>query len=139
MTSWVVIVTDRQLLPLVSGNRLRILGLIRAFRELGWKVGLVTVRGAAAPEELRPLVDELLLVRAQPFRGGDFRSFDPGRFAPPSGIWRQRYIPRLSLPSTLGSHPRSKACRLAYTDGSTATIFSTSVPSASMLWVWIHG
>ena len=80
MNPCMVIVTDRQLMPLVSGNRLRILGLMRAFRELGWKVGLVAVRGTAAPQELRPLVDELLLIRAQPFRGGDLDGFDPRPF-----------------------------------------------------------
>jgi glycosyltransferase involved in cell wall biosynthesis len=75
-----VVVTDRELLPITTGNRLRILGVLAALRALGWKVVLVGVAGAAPPDALRALVDGFVAVDAPPFPGGDITRFDARAF-----------------------------------------------------------
>jgi glycosyltransferase involved in cell wall biosynthesis len=77
---YAIFVTDVQLMPPVSGNRLRLLGFIRALRELGWKVALVAPPGAAPIEQLRLLVDDFLPVPARPFSGGYLCRFDASPF-----------------------------------------------------------
>ena len=80
MSRCAIVVTDRQLLPITSGNRLRILGVIAALRSLGWKVVLVGVAGVAPREQLRSLVDGFVCVDAAAFSGGDLARFDPRPF-----------------------------------------------------------
>jgi glycosyltransferase involved in cell wall biosynthesis len=76
---WALVVTDRQLLPARTGNRIRILGLIRALRELGWAVALVICDGANR-HGLELEVERVCVVRGLPFRGGDIATFDVGPF-----------------------------------------------------------
>jgi len=79
MMGYALLVTDRRLLPAWSGNRLRILGVIRALRALGWKVVLVGAN-LGPLEQLKPLVDGLFAVRARSFPGGDLATFDARPF-----------------------------------------------------------
>jgi glycosyltransferase involved in cell wall biosynthesis len=80
MSRCAILVTDRQLLPITSGNRIRILGVIAALRALGWKVVLVARPDVAPPEQLRPLLDGFAAVNAPPFLGGDMARFDVAPF-----------------------------------------------------------
>lgn len=80
MSRCAVLVTDRQLLPLVTGNRVRILGILAALRALGWRVVLVARPDAAPLAELRRRVDGFVAVSAPAFAGGDVDAFDPGPF-----------------------------------------------------------
>jgi succinoglycan biosynthesis protein ExoO len=80
MSPCAILVTDRQLLPITTGNRLRILGVLNALRELGWTVVLVGIPEAAPGELLRPLVDDFVRVPAVPFLGGDITAFDARPF-----------------------------------------------------------
>jgi glycosyltransferase involved in cell wall biosynthesis len=80
MTPWAIMVTDVRLIPTLSGNRLRILGFIRALRALGWKVALVAPPDVAPARELRTLVDDVLFVRARRFAGGRLAEFDARPF-----------------------------------------------------------
>jgi glycosyltransferase involved in cell wall biosynthesis len=75
--SWALVVTDQLLVPPWGGNRVRILGIIRGLRRLGWRVALVTAHLA---HELHGIVDEVVPVCGDPFRGGDLASFDAGPF-----------------------------------------------------------
>lgn len=81
MNRWAVIITDQRLFPPWGGNRVRILGIIRTLRDLGWRVALVTNNSNSAPE-LRALVDRIVRVRAQSFLGGDISAFDVSSFRP---------------------------------------------------------
>src|SRR4051794_1194505 len=80
MSRWAILVTDRQVLPVTSGNRLRILGILKALRELGWKVAVVGIPGIAPPNQIGRLVDTFTAVRADPFRGGELVSFNAAPF-----------------------------------------------------------
>jgi glycosyltransferase involved in cell wall biosynthesis len=79
MLSRVVILTDRQVMPPLSGNRIRILGLIRAIKALGCHVEVISadVNGV---DELAVEVDELTVAKASPYLGGDPCSFDTQPF-----------------------------------------------------------
>src|SRR4030095_11663492 len=70
-----VVVTDRPLFPPWTGNRVRILGLLRALRALGWMGALVSPETESS-EALRLEVDRLDLVRAATFQRGDVGAFD---------------------------------------------------------------
>jgi glycosyltransferase involved in cell wall biosynthesis len=71
---YAVLVTDQCLVPPWGGNRVRIWGLIKALRHLGWSVALVTVRSNPM-DRLMGLVDQVFYVPATPFKGGDLRNF----------------------------------------------------------------
>ena len=79
MMRYAVVLTDRRLVPAWDGNRLRILGLIRALRAVGCRVALVGAN-LGPVEALTPLVDRLVILRAPSFQGGDLASFDVGPF-----------------------------------------------------------
>jgi succinoglycan biosynthesis protein ExoO len=80
MQPWAILVTDRQLIPIWSGNRLRILHILGSFRQLGWGVALVALPDVAPPTQLKSLADEFICVRAPRFNGGDLEGFDPNPF-----------------------------------------------------------
>jgi hypothetical protein len=80
MSRCAVLVTDRQLLPIVTGNRVRILGILAALRALGWRVVLVARPDVAPLAELRRRVDGFVAVTGRAFAGGDVDAFDPGPF-----------------------------------------------------------
>jgi Glycosyl transferases group 1 len=65
-----LLVTDRPLVPPWSGNRVRILGLIHVLRAAGWRVVLL-INDRAAAEELRTLVDGIVVVHGRSYQGGD--------------------------------------------------------------------
>src|SRR4051812_11428216 len=79
MNTVAVVLTDRQILPANKGNRIRIIGLIRALRTLGWTVALISSETAAG-EQLKREVDHLFLVRAASFNGGDIGKFSVTAF-----------------------------------------------------------
>ncbi len=70
MRKYIIIVTDRQIYPARSGNKMRILGLIRALRLLGWSVALV-IPAACYHRKLHQETDRLFLVAAPSFASGD--------------------------------------------------------------------
>jgi len=80
---WMIFVTDVQLYPMVSGNRMRILSFIRVLRELGLKVALVAPANLAPAEQLRWMVDDFFPVPGRPFCGGRMAGFNvaPFRYA----------------------------------------------------------
>lgn len=71
---YAVVVTDRALMPAWSGNRVRIMGLIRCLRAAGWCVAVVG-SGFGSTAELAMEVDELVFVRTPSFPGGRLDSF----------------------------------------------------------------
>jgi succinoglycan biosynthesis protein ExoO len=79
-TRCAVLVTDRPLLPPWTGNRVRILGVIRALRALKWEVVLIAGSNAGPLDQLRSLVDGLVVVRARSFAGGRLDTFEPRPF-----------------------------------------------------------
>jgi glycosyltransferase involved in cell wall biosynthesis len=79
MNRCAAIVTDQILVPPWGGNRVRILGIFGTLRALGWKVVLITLP-PNTPEKLEDLVDEIVYVRGQMFKGGDIRTFKVGPF-----------------------------------------------------------
>jgi GT2 family glycosyltransferase len=78
--SWAIVVTDRPLFPALSGNRLRILGILRALRELGRRVALVCVAETGPHDRLVRLADQVVFVPAPGFSGGSLEQFDPTPF-----------------------------------------------------------
>ncbi len=81
MSRWAILVTDRQLLPTISGNRLRILGILAALRSLGWKVALVGIHRIGPADQILRLVDLFVGVEASPFLGGRLERFDVRPFS----------------------------------------------------------
>ena len=71
---YAVVVTDRILMPAWRGNRQRIIGLIRSLRAAGWSVALVGST-VGRIDELGAEVDDLVIVRASSFSGGNPGSF----------------------------------------------------------------
>ena len=106
-------VTDRRLLPARRGNRMRILGMLRGLRALGWRVELICLPDAGSDDELRSEVDEVYRVRARPFDGGDVDCFDsrPFRWAVERVVAARRPKVVIAeyawLAPTLGSLPRT--------------------------------
>jgi GT2 family glycosyltransferase/glycosyltransferase involved in cell wall biosynthesis len=76
----VVLATDRQLLPSWTGNRVRILGLMRHLRALGLRIIVVATPQVGPLSELRHHCDGFVRVRARAFVGGDIDRFDPRPF-----------------------------------------------------------
>lgn len=70
-----LVVTDRRVLPPRSGNRMRILGLLRGLRALGWRVALIS-SDVEDREALGEEVDRLYVLRAPGFLSGDVDDFD---------------------------------------------------------------
>jgi succinoglycan biosynthesis protein ExoO len=70
-----VIVTDRQIMPPIRGNRVRILATIRALRALGWRIVVITCQGGRG-NGLELEVDRIHPIAASPFPGGDVARFD---------------------------------------------------------------
>jgi hypothetical protein len=139
MSPYAVLVTDRQLMPITSGNRLRILGLIRALRELGWKVALAALPGAAPLAQLRPLVDDLLLVPAQPFCGGHLDCFDARPFGTMVRRLAARVHPALAIAEYTWLAPALDDCRGSSAADSIVMIFYTSGQIALARWTSIGG
>jgi succinoglycan biosynthesis protein ExoO len=75
MVRWVVIVTDRQVTPPTRGARVRILGLVRGLRALGWSVALIGPP-QERPDLVLPEVDDFRVVDAPGFPGGEIGRFD---------------------------------------------------------------
>ena len=70
-----IIVTDRRVMPPWGGNSLRILGLIRSLRVLGWRVVIISAN-VEGVNQLRKEVDTLVLVRASTYLGGNMDTFN---------------------------------------------------------------
>ena len=64
MARWVVVVTDRQIAPPTRGARIRILGLLRGLRALGWSVALISTKQSAHDQVLHE-VDHLEIVKGR--------------------------------------------------------------------------
>jgi glycosyltransferase involved in cell wall biosynthesis len=75
MTPYAVLLTDQCLVPPWGGNRVRIWGIIRALRDLGWRVALVTVRSNPV-DFLLELVDRVFYVPVAAYPGGDLRAYN---------------------------------------------------------------
>ncbi|SFU03623.1 Glycosyltransferase involved in cell wall bisynthesis [Geodermatophilus amargosae] len=75
-----MVVTDRRLLPARRGNRVRILGVLRGLRALGWRVELICLPDAGSDDELLSEVDAVHRLRARRFDGGDVACFDSRPF-----------------------------------------------------------
>ncbi len=115
MGKYALVVTDRQLIPPWTGNRIRIHGLIRALRVAGWKVALVASNPGPI-EQLNSLVDDVVLVRADPFTTGDLSSFDARPFRRGVQYAASRFRPLVAiaeyawLAPALGTLPRGIEC-----------------------------
>jgi glycosyltransferase involved in cell wall biosynthesis len=75
-----LVVTDRELMPIVSGNRVRILATMSALRALGWSVTLVGIPTVEHSEALRSYVDGFVPVRGRAFAGGKITEFNAQPF-----------------------------------------------------------
>jgi hypothetical protein len=80
VTKTAVLVTDRQLLPARRGNVIRIVGMLRSLRALGWRVVLICLSSAGSDDALREEADEIFRVRARAFDGGEVAAFDSRPF-----------------------------------------------------------
>jgi GT2 family glycosyltransferase/glycosyltransferase involved in cell wall biosynthesis len=92
--SLALLVTDRQLAPAWTGNRVRILGLIRSLRELGLRVALVT-NPYESLNELSSSINGVIAVRAPAFSGGSLSDFDVAPFQRATARAARRLRPRL--------------------------------------------
>ena len=91
-----LLVTDRRLMPAWTGNRVRILGVVRALRAQGLRVVVI---GAQDPSlhDVRPLVDGVIAVRARPFQGGPIAAFDPRPFRRAVDRVARRFEPEVAI------------------------------------------
>lgn len=91
----IVIVTERQLVPVSEGTRARIVTLIRSLRALGFLVVLVTRRpsGRVAAVQMRWLADRLVVVDSNGFGGGSPSAYDCTPFFGPLRSVVERFGP----------------------------------------------
>ena len=97
MNRYAIVAVDVNLVPMSSGNRLRIDGFLRALRRLDWRIGLVTVRTAAPLAHLRDIVDEVTFVPVPAFEGGALSSYAADAFATAVTALAQKRQPAVAI------------------------------------------
>ncbi len=72
---YIIIITDRQVLPPWGGNSFRILELIQSLRVSGWRVALICAE-VGANYQLKAEVEHLVVIKAPIYLGGELDAFD---------------------------------------------------------------
>jgi hypothetical protein len=106
----VVVITDRALWPCNSGNRLRIIGLLKTLKALGCRTILIASHSSNIGA-LGAIVDDLHLVDLAPFMGGDPAHFDCSPFVATLTAVLSREQPRAVVVEYLWLAPLLDHCQ----------------------------